>query len=239
VRPPARTDRRPLGVFLLVLLAGVAVLAWAYTRPVAEADPGADAGTPPAVAQGTSTAPAPTSTPAPSSAQPDLEPVAADGPIVPTRIRVPAIGVDTVVESRGTVSYENPFTGEQVSGYDVPDSMATTSWWHDGPKPGSGQMAVVLGHAQTAGPAVFNRLHELRPGDTVTLTDASGAVLTLRVLGEPRTGLDKASPALAEALNGHPAEADLALVTCGGEFDPDAGASEDNTVVFADVVEDA
>ena len=231
MRHAAKADRRPLGVFLLALLAllaGVAVRAWAYARPVADAAPGAS--------PGTSSAPAPTSA-APSSAQPAVEPVAADGPIVPKRISVPAIDVDTVVESRGTVSYENPFTGEQVTGYDVPESLETTSWWHDGPEPGSGQMAVVLGHAQEARPAVFNRLHELDPGDTVTLTDADGAVLTLQVLGEPMTGLDKATPALAEALNGHPAGADLALVTCGGEFDPDAGASKDNTVVFADVVE--
>ena len=33
-----------------------------------------------------------------------------------------------------------------------------------------------------------------------------------------------------------PAEADVALVTCGGEFVEDAGTSTENTVVFATVV---
>jgi hypothetical protein len=97
-------------------------------------------------------------------------------------------------------------------------------------------MAVVLGHAQEGGYAVFNRLAELRPGDRVALAAGDGSVLTLEVLGAPVTGLDKATSALSDALNGHPEGADLALVTCGGEFDDDAGASEDNTVVFASVV---
>jgi sortase (surface protein transpeptidase) len=156
--------------------------------------------------------------------------------IVPAGLSIPSIGVDTVVESRGTVTYDNPFTGQTVAGYDVPDSLGTASWWSDGPQPGSGQMAVVLGHQQSGGEAVFNRLAELRPGDQILLRDGGGAVLTLEVLGDPLTGLDKATSALSDALNGHPADADVALVTCGGEFDDAAGTSTMNTVVFATVV---
>jgi sortase (surface protein transpeptidase) len=114
--------------------------------------------------------------------------------------------------------------------------MKTASWWSDGPLPGSGQMAVILGHQQARGGAVFDRLHTLSAGDEVTIRDGTGTVLRLQVLGEPVTGLDKATSALADTLNGHPAEADVALVTCGGEFVEDAGTSTDNTVVFATVV---
>jgi hypothetical protein len=167
---------------------------------------------------------------APSSGPPAV------GAIVPASMGIPAIGVDTAVEQRGTVTYDNPFTGQTVTGYDVPDSLGTAAWWSDGPQPGSGEMAVVLGHQQSGGAAVFNRLHELRPGDQVLLRDGGGAVLTLEVLGEPLTGLDKATSALSDALNGHPADADVALVTCGGEFDDAAGTSTTNTVVFATVV---
>ncbi|MGY2074701.1 hypothetical protein [Blastococcus sp. SYSU DS0828] len=39
------------------------------------------------------------------------------------------------------------------------------------------------------------------------------------------------------ALSGHPAEADAALATCGGEFDDAAGTSTENTVVFATVAD--
>ena len=162
---------------------------------------------------------------------------AAEGAIVPSRLVIPAIGVDAEVESRGTVQYDNPFTGQQVDGYGVPESMSTTSWWSDGPQPGSGQMAVVLGHEDAGGgSAVFDDLTELRAGDEVRLRAGDGGTLRLQVLGSPVTGLDKATSALADTLNGHPEGADVALVTCGGEFDSDAGASEENTVVFASVV---
>ena len=161
----------------------------------------------------------------------------AAGAIVPAGLSIPAIGVDTAVEPRGTVTYDNPFTGQTVAGYGVPESLDTAAWWSDGPQPGSGQMAVVLGHQQNGGDAVFNRLHELHAGDQVLFRDGGGAVLTLQVLGEPSTGLDKATSALSDALNDHPAEADVALVTCGGEFDDAAGTSTMNTVVFATVVD--
>lgn len=161
---------------------------------------------------------------------------AATGPVVPAGLSIPAIGVDAPVEARGTVTYEQPFTGQTVAGYGVPESLSATSWWSDGPKPGSGAMAVILGHQQDGGPAVFNRLHELRPGDEVLLFDAGGSVLRLEVLGTPLTGLDKATPALSDALNGHPPDADVAFVTCGGEFDDAAGTSVSNTVVFATAV---
>jgi len=173
---------------------------------------------------------APTTSGAPSAVPSSPEGRTADGALVPDRIAIPAIDVDTTVESRGTVSYTNPFTGAEVSGYGVPESMATTSWWSDGPAPGSGRMAIVLGHS---GNGVFDRLTALHAGDDVTLRGADGELLRLTVLGAPVTGLDKATSALADTLNSHPADAAVALVTCDGEYDRSAAASEDNTVVFA------
>ncbi|MGY1914824.1 class F sortase [Blastococcus sp. SYSU DS0973] len=205
MRPIRGADLRTAGAFLVVLAAGLALVRVVAARP--------DAG---------GAAPAPA-----------VSAMVATGPIVPAGLVIPAIDVDTVVEPRGTVTYGNPFTGQAVEGYGVPESMATTSWWSDGPPPGSGRMAVVLGHQQEGGPAVFNRLHELRPGDEVLLRDGAGAQLPLTVLGHPLRGLDKSTSALAEALNGHPEGAAVALVTCGGEFDDAAGTSTDNTVVFA------
>src|SRR3954466_12183779 len=98
-------------------------------------------------------------------------------------------------------------------------------------------MAVVLGHERAGdGSAVFDDLPALHAGDEVRLRAGDGGTLRLQVLGEPVTGLDKATSALVDTLSGHPAGADVALVTCGGQFDADAGASEENTVVFASVV---
>lgn len=215
-------DLRAVGAFLVVLAAGLALLFVVAGRPEADA--------PPRPAPGASAPLAAADAPVPAGE------LVATGAIRPTRLSIPAIDVDTVVESRGTVRYENPFTGAQVDGYGVPESFRTTSWWSDGPLPGSGQMAVVLGHQRNDGGGVFDRLHTLRPGDEVSLRDGAGAVLRLQVLGAPVTGLDKATSALADTLNSHPPEADVAFVTCGGEFVKDAGTSRDNTVVFATVL---
>jgi hypothetical protein len=214
----ARADLvRSLGAFVVVLAAGLGLLLVYTSRP----DGGASS------TAATAGDVAPQLAPLPADA-----PVAT-GPITPGRLQIPAIGVDTTVEARGTTQYKNPFTGQQVDGYGVPRSMWTASWWSDGPAPGSGQMAVILGHAQAAHGAVFDHLADLAPGDEVRLVDGSGAVMHLQVLAAPVTGLDKSTSALADTLDGHPAGADVALVTCGGSFDEDADASKDNEVVFA------
>jgi hypothetical protein len=73
---------------------------------------------------------------------------------------------------------------------------------------------------------------------------ATGEVPALPAAGTPADGpvvpgriavpaIGEATSALAATLHGHPADADLALVACGGEYDEAAGASEDDTVVFA------
>jgi hypothetical protein len=208
-------DLRPLAAFLIALGAGLGLLLIWNHRPAADASAATAVATPSAAA-------------APAAGAP-----VATGPIVPVRLAIPAIGVRAPVEARHTVRSRNPFTGQVVDGFGVPASMHTTAWWSDGPEPGSGQMAVILGHEQPGGDGVFNRLNQLRPGEAVDLYDASGAVLHLQVLSAPLTGLDKSTSALSDALNGHPAGAAVALVTCGGQFDSRVGQSVDNTVVFA------
>ena len=224
---------------VLLVVAGAAVLLAQLGGHPGRAVGAADAGTTAPVAGGavapaTTGAVVPAAAAAPSTAASSATSAGgggtAGGAIVPTRLAIPAIGVDTTVETRGTVSYTNPFTGAKVSGYGVPVSTATTSWWSDGPEPGSGRMAIVLGHS---GRGVFDRLTSLHAGDPVTLRGKAGQTLRLTVLGAPVTGLDKASSALADTLNSHPADAAVALVTCGGQFDESVRASEDNTVVFA------
>ena len=238
MRPLRLGSRRVrLLAVLLVVLGAVVLLTQLVGGPGGTTVPAAAGAVAPQTTVAPPSAPAPSSSApaAPTSETPSAVPSSpedrtAEGAIVPTRIAIPAIGVATTVESRGTVSYTNPFTGAEVSGYGVPESMATTSWWSDGPAPGSGRMAIVLGHS---GHGVFDRLTALHAGDEVTLRSRDGELLRLTVLGEPVTGLDKATAELADTLNSHPADAAVALVTCGGEFDESAEASKDNTVVFA------
>ncbi|TMF08357.1 MAG: DUF11 domain-containing protein, partial [Chloroflexi bacterium] len=61
----------------------------------------------------------------------------ARGPITPYRIRIPALGIDTLVESVGTTA----------SGLmDVPSNLWDTAWLQTGVKPGAPGQAVIDGH---------------------------------------------------------------------------------------------
>ena len=97
--------------------------------------------------------------------------------------------------------------------------------------PGDRGPAVVAGHVDSvAGPAVFYRLRELRPGDEVVVDLSDGRTVTFRVTGSLQVPKD-AFP--TEEVYGPTPDAELRLITCGGEFDRSVRSYEDNTVVFA------
>ncbi|SHG93878.1 Sortase family protein [Geodermatophilus nigrescens] len=196
-------------VGVLALAAGAAVLlAPGSPSPAGAAEP--------------SSAPSP----APSSAGPVV--LAARPPAttaVPTRVRVPAIGVDSALVDLGL---------DGAGALEAPADFALAGWYADGPVPGETGPAVVAGHVDsTAGPAVFFRLRELAPGDEVLVDRSDGTTARFTVTGVERHPKD-AFP--TEAVYGPTADAQLRLVTCGGAFDRSVRSYEDNVVVFARLV---
>lgn len=141
--------------------------------------------------------------------------------------------------SVATVMQPAPFLGGQtVSSFGVPPDGNSVGWWVDGPLVGSPAMAVMLGHTLVGnGYAVFNRLGELRPGDAVTVVgDAGAGHVDFRIV-DVVAGIPKGDPvALQGALSSHSSRAQLALITCGGEFDRTSRSSADNIVAFAAIV---
>jgi sortase (surface protein transpeptidase) len=170
------------------------------------------------------------------TAEPTIAPTAApDRSLTPTHVYVPAIHVDTSVVAKPTQRTKDPFLDRTVASFGVPDDMYTTTWWSSGPQPGSGAMAVILGHTQVGGDGVFNKLGSLHYGAHVSVT-GDGRTLEFDVIGV-RTGISKTDPyALRKALAAHPADAALALITCSGTFDTDYDQSTENTVAFAKLV---
>ena len=80
-----------------------------------------------------------------------------------------------------------------------------------------------------AGDDVFARLHELQPGDRVTVHRTDGTS-TFVVDGSERLPkkdlpLDRIWPETDDSV--------LRLITCGGKFDPQIGGYPDNTIVYA------
>ena len=141
---------------------------------------------------------------------------------VPIAIRIPAIDVAADMI---------PLDLRVDGSIEVPSDFAQTGWWADGPEPGEPGPAVVLGHVDSrSGPAVFFSLEQLQPGDEVIVDRVDGTSVDYRV---DRIEQHPKDLFPTEAVYGDTPDAQLRLVTCGGEFDSSVRSYRDNVVVFA------
>ncbi|WP_344446509.1 class F sortase [Kitasatospora nipponensis] len=137
------------------------------------------------------------------------------------RIGVDAPVVDTGLNTDGTV---------EVPPMDRPSEVG---WYRGTPTPGQVGPAVLLGHIDTRqGPAVFNRLPQLRPGDRIDIRRQDGSTVSFQV----RELHDYAKTAFpTELVYGNTPGPQLRLITCGGELGSD-GHYKDNIIVMADPI---
>jgi sortase (surface protein transpeptidase) len=115
----------------------------------------------------------------------------------------------------------------------VPVGGFPAGWYTGGPTPGELGPAVIAGHVDMRGPAVFYALHNVAPGDRVTITRADGSRPVFRVTAVAQFPKDHFPTTLVYGNIDH---AGLRLITCGGSFNSTSGHYEDNLVVFADFV---
>jgi hypothetical protein len=168
------------------------------------------------------TAAAPTTEPPPASAPAPAAALAEQDAAAPQRIEIPSIGVDAPVVPLGL---------EPSGVLEAPEGLAETGWWADGPEPGEAGPAVVAGHVDSrAGPAVFYRMGELRPGDPVDVVRADGSRVVFAV---ERLEQHPKADFPTEAVYGDTAGPALRLITCGGAFDRSTGHYVDNVIVYA------
>ena len=145
---------------------------------------------------------------------------------VPARLLLPAIGVDSAL-----VDLDLRDDGSMQ----VPAEGFPAGWYTGAPTPGELGPAVLAGHVDWAGePGVFAALHELEPGDEVTVGRADGSTAVFAVT-EVAQFSKVAFP--TDAVYGDLDHAGLRLITCGGTFDRTARSYVDNVVVFAELVE--
>ena len=134
----------------------------------------------------------------------------------------PSIGLDAPVVELGI--------GEDEQ-LDVPRRFDQAGWWSDGVQPGSPGPAVIAGHVDsTDGPAVFEQLHELAPGDEILVRREDGP--SVRFVVTRSAQVEKSRFPTAEVYGQVP-DPELRLITCIGQFDRAAGHYTDNLIVFA------
>ncbi|GAA3764717.1 class F sortase [Salinactinospora qingdaonensis] len=163
----------------------------------------------------------------PQSAPPDTAATAAlaePGRVEPVRLRIPAIEVAT--------SRLVPLGVREDGELEVPRDYDAVGWYRGGPWPGQPGPAVMGAHVDSdTGPAVFYRLGELRPGDTITVERAEGEAPVFTVYAVQRYRKeDFATGQVYGSTGGRP---ELRLITCGGGFDEATQTYESNTVVYA------
>jgi len=129
-------------------------------------------------------------------------------PSLPTRLVIPAIGVNAPVEHVGLAT---------DGGMDVPKQWADVAWFDEGPAPGQAGNATIDGHLDsTTAPAVFWRLGTLKPGDQVLVVLANEQTIAFTVREMARYPFDQAP---LQRIFGPSTGINLNLITCGGSWD--------------------
>ncbi|MEV0715602.1 class F sortase [Asanoa sp. NPDC050611] len=148
-----------------------------------------------------------------------IDPLAALPP--PSEVRIPRVAIRSSL-----VGLDLDSKGE----LEAPVDYAKAGWYEQGTLPGEPGPAVIAGHVDSyRGPAVFYRLRELRPGDTVEVRRGD-TWLPFRVVATGHYPKDKFP---TTRVYGATPGSELRLITCGGEFDRSRRSYRDNVVVYA------
>jgi LPXTG-site transpeptidase (sortase) family protein len=142
--------------------------------------------------------------------------------VAPTALRIEALGVSGA-----------PILAVGVDGAGelaVPGA-SDVGWYRYGPRPGEAGVTLLAAHVAFDGvDGVFRHLADLRPGDTVIVELDDGTVQEYRITRLSQHPKSELPPELW-VRDGAPR---LALVTCGGAFDPSQRSYTDNVVAWAE-----
>jgi hypothetical protein len=164
----------------------------------------------------------PAKPPAVSTSGVDPSVLAGDAPATPpTRVRIPAINVDTTLEALHL---------DKTGALQAPAKFTDAGWYADGTAPGDIGPAVIAGHIDSkSGPAIFYRLAQLKAGDLVEVA-RGGQWVAFRVV---TVGQYPKNAFPTGQVYGPTPDPQLRLITCGGVFDRTRKSYKDNTVVYA------
>jgi LPXTG-site transpeptidase (sortase) family protein len=147
----------------------------------------------------------------PRAAEPELDFA------TPVALSIPRIGVDAPVVPVGVTP---------AGHMDTPKGGDKTGWYAHGPEPGEEGSAVIAGHSGLAsGPAVFDELVQVAPGDPLYVVDEEGTTIEFRVREIRTYDWDARPPDVFTSEEGR----HLNLITCTGSWDAAAGTHGDET----------
>lgn len=158
-----------------------------------------------------------------STAKTEVTPAPTYSP--PLRLEITNISVNTPVVATGLT---------QNGAMDIDEDIAKTAWYKLGPRPGEKGSAVIAGHYgwKDGRESVFNNLHSLERGDTVSVYDDKGASLAFVVKEIRKYNYDADATEVFRSSDG---KAHLNLITCDGPWNNALQTYSDRLVVFTDL----
>ncbi|MEO8082791.1 MAG: class F sortase [Ardenticatenales bacterium] len=141
----------------------------------------------------------------------------------PVRLRIPAVGIDAVIERAGR---------DSEGKVDVPKISRNVAWFNESALPGqSGKTSVISGHLDDPyGPAVFYKVRMLVPGDEVEVTYQNGKRFVFVVEAKERYAFDRAP---VQKIFGATARRMLNLITCDGAWNSGQANYNQRLVVYS------
>ncbi|MBP9822078.1 MAG: class F sortase [Candidatus Pacebacteria bacterium] len=144
---------------------------------------------------------------------------------LPLRLRIPIIGVDSLVENVGLTA---------AGAMGVPVVVGNVGWFSLGKRPGEIGSAVIDGHyglLKKGGSSVFDNLNKLKIGDKISVENYDGGIISF-VVKEIKHFEPEADASSVFVSND--GKAHLNLITCEGVWDKVSESYSKRLVVFAD-----
>jgi LPXTG-site transpeptidase (sortase) family protein len=150
------------------------------------------------------------------------------GPSHPQRIDLPSIGSSGCIQQVGI---------DQHGRIAVPTNIYTAAWYVKSALPGQPGLSIIDGHISgrynTNG--IFQRLAQLKPGDTFTVTLGDDTVLSYRVFKRQSVPLSLTVGALLTQ-DTSKAASQLNLITCSGQYNKSTNIYDHRTIVSAELL---
>ncbi len=152
----------------------------------------------------------------------------AGGPL-PDRLLIPKLGIDTDVQHVGITTAGNMA---------APNNFVDVSWYKFGTTPGKLGSAVIAGHEDNALSldGVFKHLEDLEIGDRVFVVDEGGRRLEFKVVEIKIHPYNLAGAELERIFNAT-GKARLNLITCAGDWLPEAKTNDKRLVIYTELVQ--
>jgi LPXTG-site transpeptidase (sortase) family protein len=143
----------------------------------------------------------------------------------PSRLIIPALKIDTIVEHVGV-------TKAGLMGN--PSNFVNVAWFKFGPAPGDEGSAVIGGHVDNALAldGVFKHLNTLKAGDMIEVKNEAGATLSFRVSAVETYPYQSVPQAIFTKTGG----VYLNLITCAGTWQSKQHTYDQRLVIYTEFV---